>query len=81
MNRDEVFDKLNGIFRQVFDDDEIIVTDDTTANDIEDWDSFEHINLVTAIEASFKVKFTMDEVMEMKKVGDMADAIQEKTRK
>ena len=49
MTRDEVFNKLNEIFREVFDDDEIEVSEETTSDDIEDWDSLEHINLVAAM--------------------------------
>ena len=46
MTREEVYERLNKVFREVFDDDSIIVQDSTTSDDIEDWDSFEHINLV-----------------------------------
>ena len=50
MTREEVFDKLNEVFRDVFDDDSISVTDSTNSDDIEDWDSLSHINLVVAVE-------------------------------
>ena len=49
MSREEVFVKLNEVFRDVFDDEEITVTDGTTADDIEEWDSLEHINLLAAV--------------------------------
>ena len=75
MTREEVFAKLNEVFRDVFDDEDIVVTDETTAADIEDWDSLEHINLLVAIERSFDIKFTMGETTGMQNVGEMADKI------
>lgn len=78
MSREEIFEKLNEVFRDVFDDEEITVSDATTAKDIEDWDSLEHINLIAAIEQEFGMKFTMGQVVTMKNVGEMADIIAEK---
>ena len=75
MTREEVFEKMNDVFRDVFDDEDITVTDETTADDIEDWDSLEHINLVNAMEEEFGVKFTMGEIVALKNVGEMADLI------
>lgn len=75
MSREEVFEKLNEVFRDVFDDEEIVVTDNTTASDIEDWDSLEHINLIVAIENKFGIKFKMNEVTGLKNVGEMVDVI------
>lgn len=80
MRREEIMAQLSEIFSDVFDE-EITVTDEMTADDIEDWDSFEQINLVTAIEQTFHIKFKMEDVLNMKAVGDMADAIQEKLEK
>ncbi len=75
MTREEVFAKLNDVFRDVFDDEDICVTDSTTADDIEEWDSLEHINLIASIEYEFDIKFNMGEVNNFKNVGEMADAI------
>lgn len=75
MNREQVFEKLNEVFRDVFDDESICVNDSTTSNDIEDWDSLEHINLLAAVEQEFGVKFNMGQVLSMKNVGEMADII------
>ena len=75
MSREEVFEKLNEVFRDVFDDESITVSDATTANDIDDWDSLEHINLLAAIEQEFGMKFNMGQVVSMKNVGEMADII------
>lgn len=78
MSREEVFEKLNEVFRDVFDDETITVNDTTTADDIEDWDSLEHINLIAAVESEFLIKFSMGQIMTMKNVGEMADIILEK---
>ena len=77
MTREEVFEKINEVFRDVFEDDDITVNDETTAADIEDWDSLEHINLVNAIEQEFGIKFNMGQIVSMKNVGEMADIIME----
>ncbi len=75
MTREAVFETLNEVFRDVFDDDSIVVDEDTTSADIEDWDSLEHINLLAAVEQEFGVKFNMGQVVSMKNVGEMADII------
>lgn len=75
MTREEVFGKLNEVFQDVFDDESITVTETTTADDIEEWDSLEHINLLAAVEQEFGMKFNMGQVVSMKNVGEMADII------
>lgn len=79
MTREEILKATNEVFHDVFDDDSIIVTATTVADDIEDWDSLEHINLVVAIEERFNIKFTMGEVTGMKNVGEMVDIILERS--
>ena len=69
---------LTEVFRQVFDDDSIVLTRETTANDIEEWDSLTHINLVVAVEARFKVKFALGELQTLKNVGEMIDLVNKK---
>ena len=78
MTREEVFAKLNEVFRDVFDDEDIVVTDETTAADIEDWDSLEHINLMVEVEYAFGIKFNMGEINKMKNVGELVDIIQKR---
>ena len=80
MTREEVYEILNGIFQEVFDDEEITVNDSTTADDIEDWDSLEHINLIVAIEKKYNIKFNMGEVNKFKNVGEMVDRILERVQ-
>lgn len=75
MTNVEVLERLTNVFRSVFDDEEINITRETTADDIEDWDSLEHINLLVAVEQEFNMKFNMNEVGNMKNVGDMVDII------
>ncbi len=77
MSREEILEKVNEVFREVFEDDSIIVKDETTADDIEDWDSLMHITLVSEIENAFGFKFKMKDVVGMKNVGEMLDIIKE----
>ena len=75
MSREEIYEQLNEVFQDVFDDEDITVNDNTTADDIEDWDSLEHINLIVAVEKKFGIKFNMGEVNKFKNVGEMVDTI------
>ena len=68
--------KLNEIFRDVFADDSVTVTETTTSSDIEDWDSLTHITLISEVEDEFDIKFSMKEVVGMKNVGEMVDIIE-----
>lgn len=70
MTKEQIYEKLNEVFRDVFDDESICVNGTTTSNDIEDWDSLEHINLIAAVEQEFGVKFNMGQVVSMKNVGE-----------
>ena len=74
----DVRDKLNGIFREVFKDDALEIKPETTANDVEGWDSFSHITLITAIEIRFNIKFRLKEIMSFKNVGDLMKYIERK---
>ncbi|MCI8956707.1 MAG: acyl carrier protein [Eubacterium sp.] len=75
MKREEIFERLNEVFQDVFDDKSITVNEKTTANDIEKWDSLEHINLILAVETEFGMKFTIGETTTMDNVGEMVDII------
>ncbi|MBQ6334437.1 MAG: acyl carrier protein [Erysipelotrichaceae bacterium] len=78
MNREEVMKTLNEIFCNVFDDDSIVLTDETNSSDIDDWDSLEQINLIVNIENEFEMVFDMAEVSDLANVGEMADLIMRK---
>lgn len=77
MTRDEVKNTVQDIFRDIFDDDELVITDETNAEDIEDWDSIEHISLVVAMEKEFSLKFDIKRVNALENVGGMIDLIME----
>lgn len=81
MTEEEIFAKINEIFKDIFDDEDLFITRETTADDIEDWDSLEHINLVVAIEKTFKIKLKMADVVAFKNVGDMASVIERELAK
>ena len=80
MTREEVFDGVQDIFRDIFDEDDMIISDTTSSDKIEDWDSLNHINLVSAIEKEFKIKFALGELMTLKDVGAMVDLMLEKLK-
>ena len=80
MEKEAILKKLNEVFREVFDLDDVVVTRETVADDIEEWDSLEHINLISAVESTFRMKFKMKEVSTMKNVGEMIDIIAERTK-
>lgn len=76
MSREEIYERLNEVFCDVFDEDDIEVNDDTTSKDVDGWDSLEHINLINAVEQEFGVKFPMGKIVAMKNVGEMVDFIE-----
>lgn len=78
LTNSEIYERLTSVFRDVFDDSSIEICDQTTADDIEDWDSIEHITLVGAVESEFKIRFKMGEVSGMKNVGEMVRIISER---
>ena len=75
MKREQIFEKLTEIFRDVFDEDSISLTEETTSADIDGWDSLIHITLVAEVEDAFGIRFPMKKVVSMKNVGEMVDAI------
>lgn len=75
MTREEVFEKITEIFREEFDDDTLIIVDETNSADIEDWDSLAHVELVMTMEKEFNMKFNIKEVGKLKNVGEMVDLI------
>ena len=78
---DNIYERLTQVFRDFFDDDSIVIDEDTTADDIDDWDSLSHITLMSAVEEEFGVKFTMGEVSGMENVDEMAEIIFERGTK
>ena len=75
MFRERVFNNVQDIFRDIFDDKGLLIADNTTAADIEDWDSLNHINLISAIEKEFNIRFALGELESLKDVGAMIELI------
>lgn len=73
-----VFEEVKTIFLSVFDDEEMEITPETTAQDYEDWDSLAQIQLIVAAERKFNIKFTTEEMKNLKNVGDFVQKIEEK---
>ncbi len=73
-----LLEKVQEIFRDVLDDEEIVLEDASTADQVEGWDSLTHIQLIVAIEKKFKVKFTSKEILSWKNVGELLDCLQSK---
>jgi len=71
-------DELTQVFRQVFDDPTITLKPETTANDVEGWDSLSHVNLMMAVENRFNIRFSQKEVLSFKNVGDLARCVESK---
>lgn len=78
MEKTEILAKLQEIYQDVLDNDEIELTEATTADDVEEWDSLSHVQLVVAIEKEFKLKFTSKEILSWNNVGDLVNCIANK---
>lgn len=78
MDVNQVMKEVNGIFKEVLENDDIQVQYETTANDIAEWDSLNHIQLVVEIERHFGIRFKSDELLSYKNVGEMCEAIARK---
>jgi acyl carrier protein len=75
----QVPDRMQKIFRDIFDDEKLVIRRETSAKDIDAWDSLAHINLVMAVEKEFGIKFALGELQDLRNVGDMLDVIEKKT--
>ena len=78
MEHTQILAEVQEIFRDTLDNEDIILIDATTANDIEEWDSLTHIQLIVAVEKHFKIKFTSMEILSWQNVGQMVDSIRKK---
>ena len=78
MNTEAVYSKLSEVFHDVFDDDEIILTSQLSADDVDGWDSLKHVRLLLSVERAFRIKFSTSEIGRLKNVGDLATLIQSK---
>ena len=78
MQDEQIYAELTEIFRDVLDDDTLVLRPDLTANDVEEWDSFNHINLIVAVEQRFGIKFQTAELEGMLNVGHLVDLVRKK---
>lgn len=78
MNNEEILEKLTAIFKDELDNDNLVLTNETTAEDIEEWDSLSHIQLIVAIEKAFKIRFTSSEIQSWNNVGEMISSLESK---
>ena len=79
MNRENIKEKLQSVFIEVFDDEDLRISNSTNSDDIEEWDSLNHIALVLSIEKCFNIRFMTGEVLSLKDVGEMIQLLEEKT--
>ena len=79
MSREIISAQIQNIFRDIFDAPQLIIYDKMSALDIEDWDSLNHINLISAIQQEFGIKFDLNELQHLTNVGALIDAIIKKT--
>ena len=80
MTKEEIIKEINNIFIDVLDDEDIVISETTTSDDVDDWDSLNHIHLVVAIEKHFKLRFTSQEIQSWNNVGEMILNMKEKER-
>ena len=78
MDSNAIIAELQPIFRDILDQPDLVIDRDSNAKTVEDWDSLAHVNLVTAIEKKYKIKFGLAELQQLKNVGDMADLVAKK---
>lgn len=80
MERSDIFKKVNEIFCDELDNDDIVLTDEMTADDVEEWDSLSHVQLIVAIEKAFGIKFTSNEILSWNNVGELIDSIEKRLK-
>jgi len=78
MSREEIFTKIVNMCKVVFEDNELIITEETAANDIEMWDSLTHVVLIAEIEGSFGIKFKLDEIQKARNIGELVNIVESK---
>jgi acyl carrier protein len=78
MERSEILAKVEEIFREELELDDLVLTDETTADDVEEWDSLSHVQLVAAMEEAFGIEFKSREILSWENIGDLIDSIEKK---
>lgn len=80
MKRKEILEKLTVIFRTSFNDSELVLNDEMSANDVDDWDSLTHMLMISEVESQFGIRFKLKELNQLKTVGDMANILEDKLK-
>ena len=80
MKKKEIFEKLTVIFRTSFNDSELVLNDEMSANDVDDWDSLTHMLMISEVESQFGIRFKLKELNQLKTVGDMANILEDKLK-
>lgn len=80
MERNDILTRVQDVFRDELEVDDLVLTDETTADDVEEWDSLSHVQLVVALEKTFGIKFTSREILSWDNVGDLVDCIEKKVK-
>ena len=75
MEKGQILVKVQDVFRDILDDEELVIKPETTANDVDDWDSLTHVQLVVGMEKAFGIKFTAQEIISWKNIGEMIESI------
>lgn len=78
MERNDILARVQEVFRHELELDDLVLTDETTADDVEEWDSLSHVQLVVALEKAFNIKFSSREILSWDNVGDLIDCISRK---
>ena len=77
----DITERLTEVFREVFDDETIVLSDELTADDVDAWDSLSHVNLILAVEIAFDIEFKQSEILNFANVGELKDSINKKLEK
>ena len=78
MERSDIMERVQNVFREELEVEDLVLTDETTADDVEEWDSLSHVQLVVALEKAFGIKFTSREILSWDNVADLIDCISKK---
>lgn len=78
MTKEEIFNSVQNIFRDIFKKDDLTISDSTSPDDIEEWDSLNHINLIITITKEFNINFSLEEMASLNNAGSLIDAIMKK---
>ena len=76
----DILNKLQNLFRDIFDDENLVLTRETSPDDIEDWDSLSQVNIIAGCESEFGIKFNLNDIIKLKNAGDIVDTVERKLK-